>query len=90
MLRGMQETWEFLHTQSAQIPGIFPQSVAALANGMRLTYSIVLIQLFSDYAVRSRQSPAQMPDSLFHWTLTDVANLSALESRVFARGAETV
>lgn len=87
MLRGMQETWEFLHTQSAQIPGIFPQSVAALANGMRLTYSIVLIQLFSDYAVRSRQSPAQMPDSLFHWTLTDVANLFLRSSPAYLRVA---
>lgn len=87
MLRRMQETWEFLHTQSAQIPGIFPQSVAALANGMRLTYSIVLIQLFSDYAVRSRQSPAQMPDSLFHWTLTDVANLFLRSSPAYLRVA---
>lgn len=87
MLRGIQEDWEFLHTQSAQIPGIFPQSVSALANGMRLTYSIVLIQLFSDYSPRSRASPAQMADSLFNWTLTDVASLFLRSSTPYLRVA---
>ena len=75
MLRDIQENWEYVNTQTATITGIFPESVMALANAMRLASTIILIQAFSDYLPRSRQSPAQNADTLYNWTLTDVSNL---------------
>ena len=65
---------------SITIPGIFPSAVLSLANEMRLAYSILLIQQFSDYFSRSRASPAQNTDTLFNWTLTDVSNFFVRQS----------
>ena len=62
------------------IHGIFPAAVMSLANEMRLVYSIVLIQQFSDYVARSRLSPAQNLETLYNWTLTDVSNLFVRQS----------
>lgn len=75
MLNDIQENWEYCNLQTAAIPGIFPQSVMALANSMRLAYTLTLIQFFTDYQVNSRKSPAQNADTLYNWTLTDVSNL---------------
>ena len=79
MFQEIQENSSYINTQKT-FPGIFPAAVMSLANEMRLAYSILLIQQFSDYVSRSRLSPAQNMDTLYNWTLTDVSNLFIRQS----------
>ena len=83
LLIRLREEGSPINTNTTKIPGIFPVSVMALANCMRLAYSITLIQQFSDYVSHSRVSPAQNNDTLYNWTLTDVSNLFVRQSTVY-------
>ena len=83
LLIRLREEGSPINTNTTKIPGIFPVSVMALANCMRLAYSITLIQQFSDYVSHSHVSPAQNNDTLYNWTLTDVSNLFVRQSTVY-------
>ena len=83
LLIKLREEGSPINTNTTKIPGIFPVSVMALANCMRLAYSITLIQQFSDYVSHSHVSPAQNNDTLYNWTLTDVSNLFVRQSTVY-------
>ena len=90
MFKEMREETLYVNTATARIPGIFPVPVMALANYMRLAYTITLIQLVSDYVSHSRLSPAQNSDTLFNWTLTDVSILFVRQSPVYLRRTQRV
>ena len=90
LLTQLREEGSLVNTQAIKIPGIFSASVMALANYMRLAYTITLIQLVSDYVSHSRLSPAQNSDTLFNWTLTDVSNLFVRQSPVYLRRTQRV
>ena len=90
LLTQLREEGSLVNTQAIKIPGIFPVPVMALANYMRLAYTITLIQLVSDYVSHSRLSPAQNSDTLFNWTLTDVSNLFVRQSPVYLRRTQRV
>ena len=79
MFREIQENSSYVNIQES-FPGIFPAAVMSLANQMRLAYTILLIQQFSDSVSRSRLSPAQNKETLYNWTLTDVSNLFIRQS----------
>ena len=64
-----------VNTNAVTIPGIYPPAIMGLANIMRLSYTLLLVYQFTDYPSRSIHSPAQDAETLFHWTLTDMANL---------------
>lgn len=79
MFREIQENSTYVNIHDS-FPGIFPAAILSLANQIRLAYTILLIQQFSDSVSRSRLSPAQNKETLYNWTLTDVSNLFIRQS----------